>query len=420
MIKVYGDIMLDRWILGNAGRISPEAPVPILLEKNQKYSIGGAANMALNLRSLNDGCSMFGCVGQDDEGLELRKMLKESKLDLQISNDQNVTTTKTRLVGQGGQHIMRWDREEKYAGKRAFEKLISSVITGDTIVISDYNKGTVNAETVKELVRRQCTVFVDPKQGPEIYKDAFLVKPNMSEYEAWFGEYNLHSAKQAMKKFGWSWLVVTDGKKGIHVTNSMGGYKHFKEEVKEVADVTGAGDTVLAVIVYGYEKGMDIFDACELACYGAARNVEKRGVAVISKQELHGKIVWTNGVFDILHIGHLKLLRHAHSLGDTLIVGINSDASVKRLKGDLRPINDQETRKQLLLELGFIDEVIIFDEDTPLDIIEDIEPDVIVKGGDYTTETTVGNHLAEVVIFPTVEGHSTSSIIKKIDNDNKV
>ena len=133
MIKVYGDIMLDRWILGNAGRISPEAPVPILLEKNQKYSIGGAANMALNLRSLNDGCSMFGCVGQDDEGLELRKMLKESKLDLQISNDQNVTTTKTRLVGQGGQHIMRWDREEKYAGKRAFEKLISSVITGDTI-----------------------------------------------------------------------------------------------------------------------------------------------------------------------------------------------------------------------------------------------------------------------------------------------
>ena len=199
----------------------------------------------------------------------------------------------------------------------------------------------------------------------------------------------------------------------------MGEYKHFQEEVKEVADVTGAGDTVLAVIVYGYEKGMDIFDACELACYGAARNVEKRGVAVISKQELHGKIVWTNGVFDILHIGHLKLLRHAHSLGDTLIVGINSDASVKRLKGDLRPINDQETRKQLLLELGFIDEVIIFDEETPLEIIEEVKPDVIVKGGDYTIETTVGNHLAEVVIFPTVQGHSTSSIIKKIDNDSK-
>ena len=157
-----------------------------------------------------------------------------------------------------------------------------------------------------------------------------------------------------------------------------------------------------------------------MAVKGATEAVKHVGTHIITINDINDTIVWTNGVFDILHIGHLKLLRHAHSLGDTLIVGINSDASVKRLKGDLRPINDQETRKQLLLELGFIDEVIIFDEDTPLDIIEDIEPDVIVKGGDYTTETTVGNHLAEVVIFPTVEGHSTSSIIKKIDNDNKV
>ena len=419
MIKVYGDIMLDRWILGNARRISPEAPVPILLEKDQKYSIGGAANMALNLQSLNDQVSMFGCVGQDDEGLQLRKMLENTDLNLQISGEQEITTTKTRLVGQGGQHICRWDREEKYVGKDAFQKLLHSVITNDCVVISDYNKGTVTENTVKELVRRSCTVFVDPKQGPEIYKDAFLVKPNMSEYVSWFGEFNLHSAKQAMEKFGWSWLVVTDGKRGIHVINSIGEYKHFQESVKEVADVTGAGDTVLAIIVYGHERGMDIFDACELACYGAARNVEKRGVAVITKQELHGKIVWTNGVFDILHIGHLKLLRHAHSLGDRLVVGINSDASVKSLKGDLRPINDQETRKQLLLELGYIDEVIIFDEETPLGTIEQVNPDIIVKGGDYTIETTVGNHLAEVVIFPTVKGHSTSNIIKKIDNDKK-
>ena len=241
----------------------------------------------------------------------------------------------------------------------------------------------------------------------------------MSEYIEWFGEFNFDSAKKAMKKYGWTWLVVTDGAKGIHVINSAGEYKQYLESVKEVADVTGAGDTVLAIIVYGHEQGMDIFKACELACYGAARNVEKRGVAVITKQELHGKIVWTNGVFDILHIGHLKLLRHAHSLGDRLMVGINSDASVKRIKGDLRPINDQETRKQLLLELGFVDEVVIFDEDTPIDIIEKMNPDVIVKGGDYTVETTVGSHLAEVVIFPIVEGHSTSSIIKKIDNDNK-
>ena len=153
MIKVYGDIMLDRWILGNAGRISPEAPVPVLLEKDQKYSIGGAANMALNLQSLNGEVSMFGCVGQDDEGLQLRKMLEETDLHLQISNDQKITTTKTRLVGQGGQHIIRWDREEKYKGKGAFDNLLHSVISNDFVVISDYNKGTVNENTVKELVK---------------------------------------------------------------------------------------------------------------------------------------------------------------------------------------------------------------------------------------------------------------------------
>ena len=419
MIKVYGDIMLDRWIMGNAGRISPEAPVPILLEQGQDYSVGGAGNMALNLQSINGQVALYGSIGNDSEGAQLSLLLDDSDVKLNYATAHTVTTTKTRLVGQGGQHIIRWDREEQYTGKDAFEKLLADVIIKDCIVISDYAKGTVTKETVKELVRRDCTVFVDPKQAPEFYQDAFLVKPNMSEYVEWFGEFNFDSAKKAMKKYGWTWLVVTDGAKGIHVINSAGEYKQYLESVKEVADVTGAGDTVLAIIVYGHEQGMDIFKACELACYGAARNVEKRGVAVITKQELHGKIVWTNGVFDILHIGHLKLLRHAHSLGDRLMVGINSDASVKRIKGDLRPINDQETRKQLLLELGFVDEVVIFDEDTPIDIIEKMNPDVIVKGGDYTVETTVGSHLAEVVIFPIVEGHSTSSIIKKIDNDNK-
>ena len=186
-------------------------------------------------------------------------------------------------------------------------------------------------------------------------------------------------------------------------------------ELQEVAHA-GAGDTVLAIIAYGIERQMDIFEACQLACYGAARIVEQRGVAVITKKDLNKGVVFTNGVFDILHVGHLKLLKHAKTLGNKLIVGINSDASVKRIKGDQRPINDQHKRKEALLELGFIDDVVVFGEDTPLNAIEDIKPDIIVKGGDYIPETVVGNHLAEVVIFPTVQGHSTT---KTIDNITK-
>jgi D-beta-D-heptose 7-phosphate kinase/D-beta-D-heptose 1-phosphate adenosyltransferase len=171
---------------------------------------------------------------------------------------------------------------------------------------------------------------------------------------------------------------------------------------------------VLSVIAYGIEKGLDIFQSCKLACFAAARIVEKRGVAVITPKDLSTGIVFTNGVFDILHVGHLKLLKHAKTLGSKLIVGINSDTSVKRIKGDARPINDEFTRKQALEELGFIDEVIIFDEDTPLQTMERVQPDIIVKGGDYIPETVVGNHLAEVIIFPTVEGHSTTNIIGKM------
>jgi D-beta-D-heptose 7-phosphate kinase/D-beta-D-heptose 1-phosphate adenosyltransferase len=217
-----------------------------------------------------------------------------------------------------------------------------------------------------------------------------------------------------MQRHSWTWLVVTDGANGMHVLNILDEYKHFSEPVKEVADVTGAGDTVMAVIAYGIDKGMDIFDACKLACYAAARIVEKRGVAIIQQDDLERNIVWANGVFDILHTGHLKLLRHAHTLGKRLVVGINSDSSVKRLKGDLRPINGQEKRKEALLELGFVDDVVIFEEDTPYNVIKEIQPDVIVKGGDYTTDTVVGNDIAKVEIFPIIEGYSTTESIEKI------
>ena len=413
MIRVYGDIMLDRWIVGEANRMSPEAPVPVLLETNQEYSIGGAGNLALNIKSLGSQVELTSALGNDKEGFKLLELVEASKLEVTIAQDHKITTTKTRLVGQRGQHIVRWDREVPYVGDVS-ERFNNNIKKHDIVCISDYAKGTVKRDTVGKLLDKDIKILVDPKQDSVFYHGAFLVKPNMQEYETWFGKYDKDNALLQMKKLDWTWLVVTDGANGMHVLNSQGEYKHFVEPVKEVADVTGAGDTVMAVIAYGIDSDMNIFDACKLACYAAARIVEKRGVAIIQQDDLERNIVWTNGVFDILHTGHLKLLRHAHTLGKRLVVGINSDSSVKRLKGDLRPINDQNTRKEALLELGFVDDVVIFDQDTPYEAIKEIQPDVIVKGGDYTVEQVVGNDIAKVEIFPTVKGYSTTKTIERM------
>ena len=413
MIRVYGDIMLDRWIVGEANRMSPEAPVPVLLETNQEYSIGGAGNLALNIKSLGSQVELTSALGNDKEGFKLLELVEASKLEVTIAQDYKITTTKTRLVGQRGQHIVRWDREVPYDGDVA-TRFNNNIKKHDIVCISDYAKGTVKRDTVGKLLDKDIKILVDPKQDSVFYHGAFLVKPNMQEYETWFGKYDKDNALLKMKKLDWTWLVVTDGANGMHVLNSQGEYKHFVEPVKEVADVTGAGDTVMAVIAYGIDSDMNIFDACKLACYAAARIVEKRGVAIIQQDDLERNIVWTNGVFDILHTGHLKLLRHAHTLGKRLVVGINSDSSVKRLKGDLRPINDQNTRKEALLELGFVDDVVIFEEDTPYEAIKEIQPDVIVKGGDYTVEQVVGNDIAKVEIFPTVKGYSTTKTIERM------
>ncbi len=414
MIKVYGDVMLDRWIIGEANRMSPEAPVPVLLEDHQEYSIGGAGNLALNIKSLGSDVTLVSVTGKDKEGYKLLELLQETDMECTLGGDLETTTTKTRLVAKGGQHIVRWDREIQYTGTHSVDRLNATLKSSDIVCISDYAKGTVKRDTVANLLEKEVKVLVDPKQDANFYYGAYLVKPNMAEYEAWFGKWDKDTALREMQRLNWTWLVVTDGANGMHVLNILDEYKHFKEEVKEVADVTGAGDTVMAVIAYGIDRGMDIFEACKLACYAAARIVEKRGVAIIQQDDLQRNIVWTNGVFDILHTGHLKLLRHAHTLGKRLVVGINSDSSVKRLKGELRPINGQETRKEALLNLGFVDDVVIFEEDTPYEIIKEIQPDVIVKGGDYTTETVVGNDIAKVEIFPIIKGYSTTESIEKI------
>ena len=409
MIKVIGDIMLDRWIIGTADRMSPEAPIPVLKEHTQKFSIGGAGNLALNLANLHVELMLYGAVSGDKEGYKIIELLKDyNSVTSRIKFDHSVTTTKTRLVGQGGQHICRWDREEKYQGDLGTLNLD----VDDVVIVSDYNKGIVTNDLMFGL--QHSKVFVDPKQEPQLYRDCFLVKPNMSEYISWFGEFNIKIAQSKIKEYGWTWLVVTDGANGVYVINKDD-YWHYKEEVREVADVTGAGDTFLAVLVYGHVvKEMSIPDACNLACYASARNVEKRGVHPVTFADLNRGVVWTNGVFDILHEGHFKLLKFAKSKGQKLIVGINSDASTKRLKGENRPFNNQLQQQMNLKLLPWVDDVIIFDEDTPINAINKVKPNLIIKGGDYTIETVVGHEHYPVEIFPTVEGHSTTNIIGKM------
>jgi len=380
-VLVIGDVIIDKYIYGTSTRISPEAPVPVITYIEEKETRGGAGLVYENLKSLGVNVDMFETPGE--------------------------VSVKTRIICDG-HYITRIDDDAQANGTEVLKRVQETNFSQyDYVILSDYNKGVLDEarEIIKHINTFNCKVIVDPKENQWFYEGAWLVKPNYSEFES-------------LEFDNWQGNIITTNA-GEEVVATIDG-KRYEVPVDnlEVADVTGAGDCFLASFVYALTKGYDCEKAIKVAVRGSTESVKHAGTYILKKADLEDVVVWTNGVFDILHIGHLKLLRHAYSLGNRLIVGINSDASVKRLKGDLRPINDQNTRKELLLELGFVDDVIIFDEDTPLEAMTVLEPDIIVKGGDYTFDTVVGNHLAEVVIFPTVEGHSTSATIKKIDNSN--
>jgi D-beta-D-heptose 7-phosphate kinase/D-beta-D-heptose 1-phosphate adenosyltransferase len=380
-VLVLGDVIIDKYIYGTSTRISPEAPVPVITYIDEKETRGGAGLVYENLKSLGVDVDMFETQGQ--------------------------VSVKTRVICDG-HYVTRIDDDAQSNGMDVLKQVQETDFSQyEYVILSDYNKGVLDEakEIIAHINKYGCKVIVDPKENQWFYEGAWLVKPNYSEFES-------------LEFDNWQGNIITTNA-GEEVIATIDG-KRYEVPVDnlEVADVTGAGDCFLASFVYALTKGYDCEKAIKVAVRGSTESVKHAGTYILKKADLEDVVVWTNGVFDILHIGHLKLLRHAYSLGNRLIVGINSDASVKRLKGDLRPINDQNTRKELLLELGFVDDVIIFDQDTPLEAMTKLEPDIIVKGGDYTFDTVVGNHLADVVIFPTVEGHSTTSIIKKIDNSN--
>jgi D-beta-D-heptose 7-phosphate kinase/D-beta-D-heptose 1-phosphate adenosyltransferase len=462
-ILVVGDIMLDRYLLGDSQRISPEAPVPVVKITSEQFKLGGAANVARNIRRLDATVGLLGIVGQDENGGRINQQLQEEGIDGHLLTCTKPTITKLRVISRK-QQVVRLDFETPFSAEDSAllsEKLIALLPRYNLVVFSDYNKGTLNDITSLIKIAKSAgkKVLVDPKRiDLEAYANADLITPNLGEFVLAGGitdseESIATSARDLLKKSNISAMLLTRSEQGMSIITASKKFD-FPAKVREVSDVTGAGDTVIATMAVMKALGQSDEAAAEIANLAAGIVVGKLGAEVVSPEELASaisdqllergvhyqcpqdqvfrhialaqrageKIVFTNGCFDILHAGHVSYLEKAKSLGDRLVVGINNDASIKRLKGMNRPINSLEHRSTLLTALRSVDWVMPFGtdgDDTPLELINIIKPDVLVKGGDYTLDKIVGAEetLArggEVKIIDLVTGCSTTRTIEKI------
>jgi D-beta-D-heptose 7-phosphate kinase/D-beta-D-heptose 1-phosphate adenosyltransferase len=376
-VLVFGDIIIDKYIYGTSERLSPEAPVPVVKHLREVESLGGAGLVYENLKSLG--------------------------IDVTLLQTEQPSSIKTRVICDG-HYVTRIDDDNHADSKAVLRNVLRSNFSQwDYVILSDYNKGVLDESLaiIEHINKFNCKIIVDPKEYASQYKGAWLVKPNYSEFT----------------KFGfndWKGNIITTNAGNNVVASIEDEVYNVPVEDVEVSDVTGAGDCFLAAFVYGLTKQYNYKRCIELAVKGSREAVKHVGTHTLTVSDLEERIVFTNGCFDILHTGHFELLAEAKSLGGKLIVGINSDESVRRFKGPKRPINNVNTRKKQLELLPWVDEVIVFDEDTPYRLIKEVVPHVIVKGGDYTVEQVVGHDLAEVHIVSTVEGYSTTNIIERI------
>ncbi len=457
-ILIFGDIMLDKYFTGKVSRISPEAPVPIVKVTNEHMTLGGSANVANNIAKLGNRPILLGFIGKDKNANDLQILGQNEGIQLDAIITDNPTITKIRVIG-GHQQITRLDFEEPLIIDinylHLFEDIINKHINSDVgaFIISDYLKGSCTTDTCQFIIKLckyfKIPVIVDPKGNDwSKYRGSFMLTPNLKELEQISNIEITNTDDQITKyalplleKFNIKYLLVTRSEKGM-ILISQEKVVNFSTEAKEVYDVSGAGDTVIATVSLGISLGLDIESAVKMANIAAGIVVSKFGTTPIYKDELlkamndistklvsghellriinqdkkKGKtIVFTNGCFDILHKGHLSYLREASKLGDIFILGLNSDVSVKRLKGNNRPINNEEDRAEVLSFLDFIDYITIFDEETPFELIKGVHPDVLVKGGDYKAEDVVGKEFSgKVEIIPFVEGYSTTNTIIKM------
>lgn len=414
MIKIVGDIILDKWVNGEYSKNSPEAPVKILEQLNVSYNLGGAANVAANIREYDKDVRLYGSIANDYSGKKIVSLLNEKKIKNYLSKKLSITTTKTRLTKKNGKHILRIDQEEINNSKQIENKLIKNLKKNDLILIVDYKKGLITKDLFNKISSINKKIYVDPKNKPNFYSGAYLVKPNMKRVIQWIGNFNKKNCFKLLKKNNWEWLIVTDGPKGVHIFNKHNYYKRIFVQTKNLKDVSGAGDTFLATLAYFNNIGLDIPQACRMAAKASTKVVEKTGVKTVKKNELLFDKVFTNGVFDLLHKGHYELFKFCKKIGKKLIVGINSDSSVKKIKGNGRPINNLKKRIFNLKKIKEINKIIPFKKKTPLELISKMKPNVIVKGGDYKPQDVVGNKLTEIFIFPYIKGYSSTKMIKKL------
>ncbi len=459
-IMVVGDIMLDRYWNGGTTRISPEAPVPVVKVQSVQDSPGGAANVALNLAALGTATRLVGLVGQDEAGKDLLASLESAGVgcDFHTVVDKP-TITKLRVTSRH-QQLLRMDFEETFSLTDAAEltpKVSEGLRQKDIVILSDYQKGALGeVQSLISLCREKSVpVLVDPKGIDfSIYRGATLVKPNLYEFEAIVGrcaseDELLQRGLQLMQDLQIEALLITRGEQGMTLLRPGHNELHFPARAREVYDVTGAGDTVIAVLAAAMGAGLKISSAVALANIAAGLVVAKLGTATITGPELRRelqrdgdsdrgvmsvdqlllavsdaraqgeRIVFTNGCFDIIHAGHVGYLQEARKQGDRLIVAINSDESVKRLKGEARPINSLDRRMAVLAGLESVDWVVSFPEDTPEELLHQLRPEILVKGGDYGIEQVVGGEFVksyggQVRVLSFQDNCSTSAIVNKI------
>lgn len=458
-ILVVGDFMIDHYLWGGCERISPEAPVQVVDINSETSTLGGAGNVVLNLLALGADVDIATVLGDDETSKEIIKILTSLGIDTSLIEFENSrkTSKKTRIMATH-QQVIRFDEESKYDISSINEealrvKIFKNITKYDAILLSDYAKGvltnSLTREIIKEAKKHNTYLLVDPKGSDySKYSGATLLTPNKKEASIATNitikdESSLFEAISKLKSdLNLDYSIITLSEDGVAIYDDK--LSVIPTVAREVYDVTGAGDTVLAALGVGLSLGYDICKSARFAISAAAVVVAKLGSATASIEEIQKyerrlnqnsfeekivdiselkeilaqtqkKVVFTNGCFDILHVGHATYLQKAKELGDILVVGLNSDRSIKSIKGESRPINNQNDRAILLSALSFVDYVIIFDEDTPYNLINELKPDILVKGADYKDKKVVGSDIVqEVVLIDFVDGKSTTNIINRI------
>lgn len=446
-IIILGDVLLDTNYYCNTTRLAPEANIPVYNTLDTQYILGGASNVAKNMAAFGCDVEMISVIGDDSIGLQIKTMLDEDKIKSKLFVDNKRKTTQKNRIFNNYVLVTRYDIEDCYYIESEFEnKIIEYVKTQndiDAIIFSDYAKGVLTKKICETIIEysyeNKILTFVDPKTIDAIkYKGCFCFKSNLLEGQVLTEKKNVNEIIEEMKqKFECKHAILTCGENGMYV-NSHNNHICHKSKLP-VVDVTGCGDVVLSVLTYCYLKTKDIIYSSKVANYVAGKCVNVIGNYTVTLSDLNEfvdvvinddetekikliretdkKVVFTNGCFDVIHSAHIRLLQFSKKQGDILVVGLNTDESIKRFKGDSRPINNHEERCELLKNLGFIDHIIIFKDDTPEKILSLLKPNVLIKGGDYTKESIIGKEYAdEILIYNYIDGLSSTNVIKKINN----